>query len=98
MNNEQAIIIIGNLPIESDGCYSISKYQEAKTLAIEALEQDKSYDFARWVTEEIFDEMWEYNKDAFGELACRKLAKMGIVKANGDKWELVEPQESEEQA
>lgn len=53
-------------------------------------------DFVLWVAEEIFDENWEYNKGAFEELACRKLAKMGIVKANGDKWELVEPMESEE--
>ena len=40
--------------------------------------------------------MWEYNKDAFPEIACRKLAKLGIVRAKSDEWELVEPQESEE--
>lgn len=51
--------------------------------------------FAEWVAEEIFDENWEYNKDAFAELACRKLAKLGIVIAKGDEWVLVEPQESE---
>ena len=49
-------------------------------------------DFALWVAIEIFDE-WEYNKDAFAEIACRKLAKLGIVRAKGDEWELVEPQE-----
>jgi len=47
-------------------------------------------DFVLWVAEEIFDENWEYNKDAFAEIACRKLEKLGIVRANGDKWELVE--------
>lgn len=52
--------------------------------------------FAKWVAEEIFGGMWEYNKDAFAEIACRKLAKLGIVRANGDKWELVERVESEE--
>jgi hypothetical protein len=52
-------------------------------------------DFALWVASEIFDD-WEYNKDAFAEIACRKLAKLGIVRAKGDEWELVEPQESEE--
>ena len=57
----------------------------------------KSLDFANWVAREIFDDMWEYNKDAFAEIACRKLAKLGIVRAKGDEWELVEPQESEEQ-
>ena len=48
--------------------------------------------FAEWVAEEIFDDNWEYNKDAFAELACRKLEKLGIVRAKGDEWELIEPQ------
>ena len=52
--------------------------------------------FAMWVAEEIFDDNWEYNKDAFEELACRKLEKLGIVRAKGDEWELVKPQESED--
>ena len=52
--------------------------------------QTKPDDFAKWVAKEIFDEDWEYNKDAFAEIACRKLAKLGIVRANGDEWELVE--------
>lgn len=38
MTNEQAQIIIGNIPIDGqDECYSISEYQEAKAMAIEAL-------------------------------------------------------------
>jgi len=49
---------------------------------------DEYLKFAKWVAEEIFDENWEYNKDAFAEIACRKLEKMGIVKANGDDWVL----------
>ena len=61
-------------------------------------QEPKTGQFAKWVATEIFDDMWEYNKDAFAEIACRKLAKLGIVRANGDKWELVEPQESEVQA
>lgn len=65
---------------------------------IKALEQDsESEQFAKWVAREIFDDDWdEYNKDAFEEIACRKLAKLGIVRANGDNWELIEPQESED--
>ena len=51
-------------------------------------------DFAVWVAKEIFDDAWEYNKDTFAEIACRKLNKLGIVKAKGDEWELIEPQES----
>lgn len=57
--------------------------------------EPKTEQFAKWVANEIFDDMWEYNKDAFAELACRKLAKLGIVVRMGDEWELVEPQESE---
>lgn len=68
--------------------YIKDKYN-ALGMAIEALR------FAKWVAEEIFDDYWEWNEDAFAELACRKLAKLGIVRAKGDVWELVEPQESE---
>lgn len=59
-------------------------------------QEPKTGQFAEWVAREIFDDMWEYNKDAFAEIACRKLAKLGIVRAKGDEWELVEPQESED--
>ena len=72
--------------IGCDEC-EVTKSQEPKT--------GHWKDFAVWVAKEIFDDEWEYNKDAFAEIACRKLNKLGIVKANGDKWELVEPQESE---
>lgn len=59
------------------------------------MQESKELQFARWVANEIFSDMWELNKDAFDELACRKLTKLGLVRANGDEWELVEPQESE---
>lgn len=42
MTNKEALIIIGNIPINPevlDSCYSIAEYQEAKTLAIKALEE-----------------------------------------------------------
>ena len=58
--------------------------------------EPKTEQFAKWVATEIFDDIWEYNKDAFAEIACRKLAKLGIVRAKGDEWELVEPQERED--
>lgn len=47
MTVEKAQTIIGNIPINPnvlDNCYSIAEYQEAKTMAIEALEQ------TRWVS------------------------------------------------
>ena len=46
----------------------------------------KTYAFAQWVADEIFDDMWEYNKDAFAEIACRKLEKLGIVRQDGNEW------------
>lgn len=70
-------------------------YEHIKMCEEEQEQGPKTEQFAKWVANEIFDEMWEYNQDAFAEIACRKLAKLGIVRANGDEWELVEPQESE---
>ena len=76
---------------------NVEDLNNAYDVAIKALEQSPKMDqFAKWVATEIFDDMWEYNKDSFAEIACRKLAKLGIVRAKGDEWELVEPQESEE--
>lgn len=71
--------------------------EEVIDIAIKALEQESELaQFAKWVASEIFDDDWdEYNKDAFEEIACRKLAKLGLVRANNDYWELVKPQESE---
>ena len=41
MTREEAIIILGNIPINGkDKCYSIAEYQEAKTMAIDALKFD----------------------------------------------------------
>ena len=65
--------------------------EEVPSVAIPSAEP-KTEQFAKWVATEIFDE-WEYNKDSFAEIACRKLAKLGIVRAKGDEWELVDPQE-----
>ena len=72
-------------------------YYDLLADVVEAEEEQEleTEQFAKWVAREIFDEMWEYNQDAFVEIACRKLAKLGIVRAKGDEWELAEPQESE---
>ena len=76
---------------------NVEDLNNAYDVAIKALEQSPEMEqFAKWVATEIFDDMWEYNKDVFAEIACCKLAKLGIVRAKGDEWELVEPQESEE--
>ena len=84
--------------VKNDRLVQIPWYASAIDVRINALPsvQPKTWQFAEWVAREIFDDMWEYNKDAFAELACRKLAKLGIVKESGDVWELVESQESED--
>ena len=75
---------------------NVEDLNNAYDVAIKALEQEpKMEQFAKWVATEIFDDMWEYNRDAFAEIACRKLAKLGIVRAKGDEWELVEREEEE---
>ena len=74
----------------------VEDLNNAYDVAIKALEQEpKTEQFAKWVATEIFDDMWEYNKDSFAEIACRKLAKLGIVRAKGDEWELVETEVEE---
>lgn len=65
---------------------SLRRFLEVKA---EAEQEPKTGQFAEWVAREIFDDMWEYNKDAFAEVACRKLAKLGLVKEDGDEWVLV---------
>ena len=80
-------------------CYlqgNFDNQKEAFQMAIKALNQSpKMEQFAKWVATEIFDDMWEYNKDSFAEIACRKLAKLGIVRAKGDEWELVKTEVEE---
>lgn len=51
--------------------------------------------FAEWVASEIFTEDWEFNKDSFAEIACRKLSKLGIVTSEGDVWRLKESEVEE---
>ena len=69
--------------------------QKSYLAGMEHKQEPKTGQFAKWVATEIFDENWDYNKDAFAEIACRKLAKLGIVRAKGDEWELVESKEME---
>lgn len=68
---------------------SIGETEDYTDIAIQALEQEPKTDyksFAEWVADEIFSDEWEFNKDGFEEIACRKLSKLGLVKADGDKW------------
>lgn len=50
MTGEEAQTIIGNLPIYGDDCYSITEYQEAKAMAIKALETLEEFERAQIIT------------------------------------------------
>lgn len=44
MKENEASVLIGNIPVNGkDGCYSITEYQEAKTVAVQALEEIQQY-------------------------------------------------------
>lgn len=43
-------------------------------------------EYCEWTAREIFDESWKDNKGSFAEIACRKLNKLGLVKAEGSAW------------
>lgn len=50
-------------------------------------------DLISWLLDEIWDEdMWELNWQAFPELVCRKLEKLGYVKREGDEYEQLDKQ------
>ena len=51
--------------------------------------------FARFVAEEVVvdDNEWGNNQNAFPEIACRKLFKLGIVSKDGEIWHYEPPQE-----
>lgn len=97
MTREEAIRCLSvHSSTNGSGLCMDEQHYEAKQMAIKALEQEPATDyktFAEWVAKEIFSEEWEFNKDAFAEIACRKLAKLGIVKVDGDKWVLRESED-----
>ena len=71
-------------------CDGDAKMYRVLTAAIAALSAEQDYkDFAEYVAMLIFEYELEMDMETFSELACRKLAKLGIVRANGDKWERV---------
>lgn len=44
--------------------------------------------FVTWLLDEIWDEdMWELNWQAFPELLCRKLTKLGYIKEKDGEYE-----------
>lgn len=60
---------------------------EIERVTIEAAEKMAPLiDFADWVASEVCQEDFEDNAGVFAEVACRKLHKLGIVKADDENW------------
>lgn len=68
---------------------------EALDVAIKALEQNPYKDFCEFVAKMVLSDDFEENAGANAEFLCRKLSKLGIVKADEDKWVLAESEEKE---
>ena len=68
-------------------------YQELGNFVIAYDKAILALEFAEWVADEIFDEYWEHNKDAFAEIVCRKLYKLGLVESvetkDGEQWQKI---------
>lgn len=75
MTREEAAIIVGNIPIDgSDQCYSIPEYQEAKTMAIEALTAQPCNDY---VSREAINALQKYRYNC-GETAITVVSLASI--------------------
>ena len=59
---------------------------EEKIIKLKESSGESFKDFAEFVAEEIFSEEWEFNKDSFSEIACRKLYKLGVIDKTNDEW------------
>lgn len=104
MTNEEALdelnVIYERLSHPEDceqGVYSFrdGDYLEALDKAIKALEQNPYKDFCEFVAKMVLRDDFEENAGANAEFLCRKLSKLGIVKANEDEWVLVESEDEE---
>ena len=82
MTREEAQIIIGNIPIYGDDCYTIPEYQEAKIKAIEALERPEQ----KWIPcSERLPKNPKSNLDIPSYLTCINDGRMQIL-AWCDGW------------
>lgn len=76
-------------------------YNKMKVQIIDIINAEKAYEtieslpsaqpelsFVTWLLDEIWDEdMWELNWQAFPEVLCRKLTKLGYIKEKDGEYE-----------
>ena len=89
MTNDEAIRMLTRLKDQINFEWTdAQKKMDALNVAIEALSAQPDSSFITWLLDKIWDEdMWELNWQAFPELVCRKLEKLGYVKRKGDEYE-----------
>lgn len=63
--------------------------------AFKELEKEPYKDFCEFVAKMVLRDDFEENVGANAESLCRKLSKLGIVKADEDKWVLAESEDEE---
>lgn len=95
---EEPVCLFGIVvEIDYENPYNVQLYEDITNKIAIGLgpepKQKYAWKFAKWVATEIFDEMWEYNKKAFEEIACRKLVKLGLVKEVDGEYVLTESEE-----
>ena len=78
MTNHEAAIIIGNIPIDGkDECYTVAQYQQAKLLAIQALESQKTGHWIEYIPDH--HRCSNCNKDAFVKWHTAKRDNVDIL-------------------
>ena len=107
MSREEAIKQLNKLKSFHNGSYGEAlnfaieslKVDLAYDLAYEEVESEEKEnpykDFCEFVAKMVLSDDFEENAGANAEFLCRKLSKLGIVKADEDEWVLVESEGKE---
>ena len=95
--NEEDLSDIEILSILRSLYNCFDEYEEpvyhALSEAIKALSAQPESSFVTWLLDEIWDEdMWELNWQAFPEVLCRKLTKLGYIKEKDGEYERLDQQ------
>lgn len=77
---------IGSLDTEADRKYARSVFETLPSA-------QPGSSFITWLLDEIWDEdMWELNWQAFPEVLCRKMAKLGYIRERNGEYERLDRQ------
>jgi len=72
--------------VNSDECHGMKRMQRQAVIELANMPSAHS-GLITWLLDEIWDdEMWKLNWQAFPELLCRKLEKLGYIKMEGGAY------------